>query len=96
MSSGGAVTTTNKRSDNMTIDRRSILTIAGLVSLISIVPRQVSAADPSITDKADYTLRIANGLAELAPDRIASTVLYNDQFPGPGWMSSPALRNLRR
>jgi FtsP/CotA-like multicopper oxidase with cupredoxin domain len=33
--------------------------------------------------QADYTLRIANGLAELAPDHIASTALYDDQFPGP-------------
>jgi len=32
---------------------------------------------------ADYTLRIAAGLAELAPDHIVSTTLYNGQFPGP-------------
>src|SRR5579883_3053538 len=34
-------------------------------------------------EKADYSLRIANGLVELAPDHIVSTTLYNDQFPGP-------------
>jgi FtsP/CotA-like multicopper oxidase with cupredoxin domain len=34
-------------------------------------------------EKADYTLRIANGLVELAPDHIVSTALYNNQFPGP-------------
>jgi hypothetical protein len=28
-------------------------------------------------------LRIANGLAELAPDHIVSTTLYNDQSPRP-------------
>jgi hypothetical protein len=30
-----------------------------------------------------YTLRIATGLLELAPQHIVSTTLYNDQFPGP-------------
>jgi len=34
-------------------------------------------------DPADYTLRIAPGLVELAPQHIVSTTLYNDQFPGP-------------
>ena len=34
-------------------------------------------------EKADYTLRIATGLVELAPDHIVSTTLYNGQFPGP-------------
>ncbi|WP_231127357.1 multicopper oxidase domain-containing protein [Mycobacterium colombiense] len=33
--------------------------------------------------KADYTLRIGSGKAELAPDRIVSTLTYNGQFPGP-------------
>lgn len=33
--------------------------------------------------KADYTVRIATGLVELAPDHIVSTTLYNGQFPGP-------------
>ncbi len=32
---------------------------------------------------ADYTVRIATGLVELAPDHIVSTTLYNGQFPGP-------------
>jgi FtsP/CotA-like multicopper oxidase with cupredoxin domain len=31
----------------------------------------------------DYTLRIAQDLVELAPDRVVSTALYNGQFPGP-------------
>ncbi len=67
----------------MTIDRRSLLTLAGFAPLISVAPRLAWAADPSAEEKADYTLRIANGLAELAPDHIVSTTLYNDQFPGP-------------
>ena len=33
--------------------------------------------------KADYTIRIATGLVDLAPGHIVSTTLYNDQFPGP-------------
>ena len=41
-----------------------------------------SAASPS-SDTADYTLHIATGLVELAPDHIISTTLYNGQFPGP-------------
>jgi FtsP/CotA-like multicopper oxidase with cupredoxin domain len=32
---------------------------------------------------ADFTLRIAVGLVELAPAHIVSTTLYNGQFPGP-------------
>jgi FtsP/CotA-like multicopper oxidase with cupredoxin domain len=67
----------------MTIDRRSLLKFAGLAPIMSALPRHAWAADPGADEKADYTLRIANGLAELAPDHIVSTVLYNDQFPGP-------------
>ncbi len=33
--------------------------------------------------KADYTVRIGQGLVDLAPDRVISTRLYNGQFPGP-------------
>jgi FtsP/CotA-like multicopper oxidase with cupredoxin domain len=35
------------------------------------------------TEKADYVLRIATGLVELADKQIVSTTLYNGQFPGP-------------
>jgi FtsP/CotA-like multicopper oxidase with cupredoxin domain len=35
------------------------------------------------TEKADYVLRIATGLVELADNQIVSTTLYNGQFPGP-------------
>jgi FtsP/CotA-like multicopper oxidase with cupredoxin domain len=37
----------------------------------------------NVAQKADYELRIATGLVELADDRIVSTTLYNGQFPGP-------------
>jgi FtsP/CotA-like multicopper oxidase with cupredoxin domain len=42
-----------------------------------------SASDQPDLPPADYTLRIATGLIELAPDHIISTTLYNGQFPGP-------------
>jgi FtsP/CotA-like multicopper oxidase with cupredoxin domain len=67
----------------MTIDRRSLLKIAGLAPLVSAAPRLAWAADNSPDEKADFTLRIATGLVELAPEHIVSTTLYNDQFPGP-------------
>jgi len=41
------------------------------------------AANSPAAEKADYTLRIATGLVELAPGHVVSTTLYNDQFPGP-------------
>jgi FtsP/CotA-like multicopper oxidase with cupredoxin domain len=31
----------------------------------------------------DHTVRIGQGLVELAPDRVVSTTVYNGQFPGP-------------
>jgi FtsP/CotA-like multicopper oxidase with cupredoxin domain len=43
----------------------------------------LARADDQAAEKAGYTLRIAAGLVELAPDHIVSTVLYNGQFPGP-------------
>ncbi|HEX3756071.1 MAG TPA: multicopper oxidase domain-containing protein [Rhizomicrobium sp.] len=58
----------------MTIDRRHLLQVAASSPLV----RPALAAP-----KADYTVRIARGLAELAPDQIVSTTLYNGQFPGP-------------
>jgi FtsP/CotA-like multicopper oxidase with cupredoxin domain len=41
------------------------------------------ASPPADAGKADYTLRIAVGIAELAPEVAISTKLYNGQFPGP-------------
>jgi FtsP/CotA-like multicopper oxidase with cupredoxin domain len=61
----------------MSINRRSLLKVAGLAPLAR------SAFAQNASSKADYTLRIANGLVELAPDHIVSTTLYNGQFPGP-------------
>ena len=58
------------------LDRRSLL--KGAASLAGAAPFALHA-EPA----ADYTLRIATGLVELAPDHIVSTALYNGQFPGP-------------
>jgi FtsP/CotA-like multicopper oxidase with cupredoxin domain len=63
----------------MAISRRSLIKLAGVAPIMSAAPRFAWAAD----DKADYTLRIATGLIELAPEHIVSTTLYNNQFPGP-------------
>ncbi|KDU94706.1 copper oxidase [Komagataeibacter rhaeticus AF1] len=67
----------------MTLDRRSLLTLAGSTMLAATVPGRSSGAGAIAGGKADHTLRIATGLVELAPDRIVSTRLYNGQFPGP-------------
>lgn len=68
----------------MTVSRRSLLVAGSLLPLLSQRRASVAvAAEQAAAEKADYTLRIANGLAELAPDHIVSTTLYNGQFPGP-------------
>ena len=65
------------------IDRRFLLTSAAFLPVIGAMPRLARAASDVATEKADYTLHIATGLVELAPDHIVSTTLYNGQFPGP-------------
>jgi FtsP/CotA-like multicopper oxidase with cupredoxin domain len=65
------------------IDRRALLTYGALLPLAAQASRPAHAAEQTTQEKADYTLRIATGLAELAPDHIVSTTLYNGQFPGP-------------
>jgi FtsP/CotA-like multicopper oxidase with cupredoxin domain len=72
----------------MSLDRRSFLRAGGLAMLAEGTSRlaraqTMAAPSPPIDGKADYTLRIAAGLVELAPDHIVSTTLYNGQFPGP-------------
>lgn len=58
------------------INRRKIVQAAALSPLLSLKPALAQA-------KPDYSIRIAKGLVELAPDQIVSTTLYNGQFPGP-------------
>jgi FtsP/CotA-like multicopper oxidase with cupredoxin domain len=67
----------------MPIDRRSLLAGGTLLPLVGLQRRLAHAAEQAASEKADYTLHIASGLAELAPDHIVSTTLYNGQFPGP-------------
>ena len=71
-------------------DRRSFLKIGGIGAITGSLPRlaeaavdSAAAAARSIEGPADYTVRIANGLIELAPGHIVSTTTYNGQFPGP-------------
>ena len=70
----------------MTVARREFLKISGLGALVATVPschREPAPTPQESTRPADYTIRIATGLVELAPDRIIATTLYNNQFPGP-------------
>jgi FtsP/CotA-like multicopper oxidase with cupredoxin domain len=72
----------------MTMDRRRLLQATGVTALSAVLPKLAqaqSSASPSVPPQgaADHTIRIGNGLVELAPDRIISTVTYNGQFPGP-------------
>src|ERR1700674_2638305 len=79
----------------MTIDRRAFLHLGAAAALAEAVPApaaqvmaQMQPAPPDSAaalpqGSADHTIRIANGLVELAPDHIVSTRLYNGQFPGP-------------
>jgi len=70
------------------IDRRALLAYGATLPLAGSASHLVQAAEQApqaqaSQEKADYTLRIATGLIELAPDHIVSTTLYNGQFPGP-------------
>jgi len=67
----------------MSINRRSLLKIAAAAPAISGGPLLAQAAATPPAEKADYTIRIATGLVDLADDHIVSTTLYNGQFPGP-------------
>jgi FtsP/CotA-like multicopper oxidase with cupredoxin domain len=69
----------------MSLSRRHVLRIggaAGLAANFSCASRAIAQAAGAEVP-ADYTIRIATGLVELAPDRIISTTTYNGQFPGP-------------
>jgi FtsP/CotA-like multicopper oxidase with cupredoxin domain len=70
--------------------RRAFLAGAGATALalgMEAIPPAVAETAPDSSQrpegKADYTIRIATSLIELAPDRIISTTTYNGQFPGP-------------
>jgi FtsP/CotA-like multicopper oxidase with cupredoxin domain len=73
----------------MSLGRRGLLQGGGMAVLAAALPRfaQAQSADGSASGSpqgaAGHTIRIGNGLVELAPDRIISTTTYNGQFPGP-------------
>ena len=68
------------------VDRRDFLKLGSLSVLGAAASRMTPAfaqAKPPDAYAADYTIDIANGLAEIGPAQIVSTLLYNGQFPGP-------------
>jgi FtsP/CotA-like multicopper oxidase with cupredoxin domain len=73
----------------MSLFRRDLLLGGGMVALSATLPKlaqaqaAVGGTQASPQGAADHTIRIGNGLVELAPDRIISTTTYNGQFPGP-------------
>jgi len=74
----------------MTFNRRDLLKVGGITAAAGSLPfvsravAQMNLAVAATPDgAADYTIRIATGLVELAPDRIISATTYNGQFPGP-------------
>ena len=74
----------------MSTSRRHFLKLAAAATATTLakpsealnLPRSPFAAQQPSTPP-DYTLRIATGPIELAPNRIISTTTYNGQFPGP-------------
>jgi len=77
----------NLRNDNKS--RRDFLKLAGTAALGAAWPIGLhdSTAHPAIphstAEPPDYVLRIAASVAEIAPKRLVSTIMYNGQFPGP-------------
>ncbi|WP_199881148.1 multicopper oxidase domain-containing protein, partial [Streptomyces kebangsaanensis] len=74
----------------MQITRRDVLKLGGLALLAGGGARPVATSAsttpsvrPVVSGRADYTVRIATGRVELAPDTTVTTTTYNGQFPGP-------------
>ena len=62
--------------------RRHFLRSSGLAAgALLLSPKYLLADQPEAAP--DYTLRIKAAPIEIAPNRILSTITYNDQFPGP-------------
>jgi FtsP/CotA-like multicopper oxidase with cupredoxin domain len=62
------------------MNRREFVKLGGMGTITAGAARWLTAQEPP---KADITLRIAPVTVELAPDRVISTVGYNDTSPGP-------------
>lgn len=68
----------------MSLDRRSLLKLGGIAAAGATTrPIGSPSQDAMREAKADHTIRMSNGLAELGPEQIVSTAVYNGQFPGP-------------
>ncbi len=73
----------------MILDRRHLLRLSGAATLAGgaaqAMPMQALALPRHAISRgpADHTIRIANSVVELGPDRFVSTKTYNGQFPGP-------------
>jgi FtsP/CotA-like multicopper oxidase with cupredoxin domain len=67
----------------MIVTRRSLIQYAALAPVMGVMSPFARATEEGAGGRADYTLRIANGMVELGPKHIVSTTLYNGQFPGP-------------
>jgi FtsP/CotA-like multicopper oxidase with cupredoxin domain len=67
----------------MRIDRREFLKFSGAAVLAGGASTVGCGGKNAAATKPDYTVWIGQGLADLAPDRVVSTRLYNGQFPGP-------------
>ena len=68
----------------MSLNRRDFINLGGAAAVSSrlIIPAAAQQSPPP-HEAADHTIRIRNGLVELAPDRIVSTTTNDGQFPGP-------------
>ncbi len=69
----------------MDLDRRTFFKLSGATALVASLPAcsRSNQSRGSQPVAPDYTIRIAAGLVEVAPNRVIATTLYNDQFPGP-------------
>ncbi|MFI4975680.1 MAG: multicopper oxidase family protein [Caulobacterales bacterium] len=67
----------------MSFDRRQLLQLGAAAGLAGTLPAAFAPRAGAVTRPADYVIRIASGLVELAPDKIIATTTYNGQFPGP-------------
>ena len=68
--------------------RRDFLKLAGAVtgSALLLPKALIGVQRPTLSsppDSPDYTLHIRASAVEIAPNKIISTITYNDQFPGP-------------
>jgi FtsP/CotA-like multicopper oxidase with cupredoxin domain len=67
----------------VTIDRRSLLKLAGAAPLLGAAPGLARAVETPPAVKPDHTLRITPVSLELAPGKVIKTFGYNGTAPGP-------------